>query len=165
MILEISFTAGEVSWHGPVRRFPSCPEEVEEFVGEALRCSADRQAWFTYSHPEATRPHACLRATVDRTGRYGALLWMNTGGKGGSYDWIWLSDNLDPSGDEPELIADDHTGAVYDRSSVLPLSQIAGVVYRFCLDGTGERPDGIGWVTGEYNGYRNDTGKGGLIED
>ncbi|MFD8483910.1 Imm1 family immunity protein [Kitasatospora sp. NPDC059673] len=165
MILKVSFIAQEASRQERVTRFPSCPEEIEEFVDEALRRSANRHAWFSYSHPDAEHSHAGLQATVDRASRYGALHWYNTDRKGGIHDWLWLSDNIDPSGDEPALISDDHTGAIYDPSSVLPLPQIAAVIHRFCLDGTGERPDGINWVTGEFNGYRHDTGKGGLIED
>ncbi|MFJ8444381.1 Imm1 family immunity protein [Kitasatospora griseola] len=161
MILMIAFFTRETGRRESMKRFPSCPEEVEEFVDEALRRSAGWHASFMYSHPEAKYPHAVLQVTIDHTGSYGALHWYNTSCKGGLYDWLWLSDNLEPTGDEPELIADDHTGAVYDPSSVLPLPQIASVIYKFCLDGTGERPGSINWVTGEFNGYRHGTRKGG----
>ncbi|GLW75441.1 hypothetical protein Kpho02_77380 [Kitasatospora phosalacinea] len=167
MIPVIAFTA----WEGPrretVRRIPSSSEEVKDFVDEALGCFTNRYpsqrqpAFFYRREPEGRFPYACLRATIDHTGSYAALLWYGTGPKDGIHDRLWLSDNLEPTGDEPELIADDHTGAVYAPSSVLPLAQIVPVIHQFCLDGTGERPAGINWVTGEFNGYRHGSRTGG----
>ncbi|WP_431676094.1 Imm1 family immunity protein [Kitasatospora sp. KL5] len=157
MILEI--------WSGGEARFPADTEDIEAMVAKALRAAAGSQAVFCFYEPGAGHHSAYLRATVDEAADYGALLWMNIGHKGGIYDWGWLSDNPHPSGTEPALVSDFCTGARYDPSSVLPISLITAAVHEYCLGGTGERPTSIDWVTGEFNGYRNDNGRGGIPED
>ncbi|MFF0388040.1 Imm1 family immunity protein [Kitasatospora sp. NPDC004615] len=157
MILEI--------WYDREARRPADAEETETMVAEALRAAAGSQAAFCFREPGAEHRSAELCVTVDEAGEYGALSWLNVGHKGGIHDWLWLSDNPHPSGAEPALVADDHTGAQFDPASVLPMPLIAAAVHEYCRGGTGERPPSVDWVTGEYNGYRNDDGKGGIPED
>ncbi|MFI6155074.1 Imm1 family immunity protein [Kitasatospora sp. NPDC051170] len=152
-------------WSKGREQLPVGERDVEAVMAEALRAAVGGQAVFSFFEPGVERRMAYLRATVGEAGDYGALLWMNTLHVGGVYDWCWLSDNPRPSGAEPALVSDNCTGAYYDPSSVLPLASITAAVREYCLGGTGERPASVDWVTGEFNGYRNDNGRGGIPGD
>ncbi|MFJ1796820.1 Imm1 family immunity protein [Kitasatospora griseola] len=161
MILEIEF-------NGENRR-PSDWIETDKLISEAIRfISPDKvtggvyiggsTAWFSTRNPQAKNPSAYLRVSANDMSGYGALIWITDGQpprKGGIYDHIWISDNPAPSNIDSWLMSDPYLPTYHDPASAVPLPQIRAAIEEFCRS-EGERPECISWVTGQYNGHRDD---------
>ncbi|MEV7783170.1 Imm1 family immunity protein [Kitasatospora sp. NPDC088351] len=162
MILHIQFDREE--------KYPSSQKEADRLISEALHVISVKEivdgeyvsggmASFCYTEPQGRFPSTYLRVSVNELSGYGALMWSVDGQaprKGGIYDYTWISDNPSPPEIDSQLVSDTYYGWCHDPASAVPLSRIRAAIEEYCRLGTGERPEGINWVTGEINGQRHD---------
>lgn len=98
-----------------------------------------------------------LVAAVNRETGHGALVWFVTPkfpGSGGIYDFAWVSDNPEPPGFDPRVVADPGASVFHEPANTLPLPRIREALEEFGRIGTGDRPESIKWVPGSLTGQR-----------
>jgi Immunity protein Imm1 len=105
---------------------------------------------------DADVPNNFLHVAVNSSTGFGALIWFVSDDhpiRGGIFDHVWVSNNLNPPNFDPRVVSD--PGArFHDPRSCLPVSGVRAAVEEFCRMGTGNRPECICWVRGYMNGYR-----------
>lgn len=169
MILNVSYGDG---W-----RFAETQSEIAGLVSEVLATLSPsvhvkgreirdfgRDAWFSCSDRRHTylteMPGNSLRVAINEQTGYGGLMWCVSGedwDEGGIYDFVWISDNLNPPNFDPQVVADPSLVSFHDPRSTLPISQVRAAIAEFCRVGTGDRPECVDWVAGQLNGQRSDT--------
>ncbi|MFJ9447185.1 Imm1 family immunity protein [Kitasatospora sp. NPDC101235] len=162
MILHLSFD-GDVM-------YPSDWEETNRLISKALHSIsvkelrdgeyvAGDQALFCYTEPTERHPSTYLFVAANELSGYGALTWCSDGRpprQGGIYEYAWISDNPSPPEIDSRLVSETYYPRFYDRASAIPLPQVRAAIEEYCRSGTGERPECIGWTTGEVSGRRYD---------
>lgn len=124
------------------------PEGVMASGDIAILCFAD-ECLRAKRPPQGNESH--LQVSMNRATGYGALMWYLPDGES-----VWISDNVNPPGFDPRVIADPGYPLFHDPASTLPLDQFRIVLEEFCYSGTGGRPTGINWISGDMCGRRDD---------
>jgi hypothetical protein len=103
-----------------------------------------------------TYPDNGIAVSVNRSTGYGALVWFVTPRfkRGGIYDSAWVSDNPEPPGFDPRVVADPSDSVFHEPANTLPLPRIKEALEEFCQIGTGDRPESIKWVQSSLIGKR-----------
>ncbi|MFJ5123151.1 Imm1 family immunity protein [Kitasatospora sp. NPDC088548] len=102
-------------------------------------------------------PNNFLHVAVNSLTGFGALIWFVSDDhpvRGGVFDHVWVSDNLNPPSFDPRVVSDPGEPRFHDPRSCLPISEVRAALEEFCRTGTGNRPECIYWVRGYMNGYR-----------
>jgi hypothetical protein len=100
-----------------------------------------------------------LVAAVNRETGYGSLVWyvLNTFPRsGGIHDYAWVSDNPEPPGFDPRVVADPDNSEFQEPRNTLPLPVIRAALEEFARTGTGDRPESIKWAPSGLTGKRLD---------
>lgn len=123
-------------------------------------------AWIFYSDRPFSddfgvrwRAESYLRAAVNRTTGYGALIWWADGTRDGRTEvdsWIWISDNPEPPAFDPRVVADPGYPLFHHPRSALPINQVRAALEEFARLGTGDRPECVSWTKGDPSGRRDD---------
>lgn len=160
----------------PALRFAESPAEMTALVKEVmdeleagegdaqaapiaqLSFASDRQR---LAENPGWRPDNILQVSFNPESGYGALIWSGAPDRPGSprdemYDYVWMSDNPHPPEFDPKVLADPGLPSYFDPRSTLKPSQIRTVLDEFCRAGTGDRPGGVDWVHGDYDGSRRE---------
>jgi len=111
------------------------------------------------------RPDNILQVSFNPVSGHGALIWSVTPARPGYPrdeidEFIWVSDNPDPPESDPAVLADPGLPSYFDRRSTLKPSRIRAVLDEFSRAGTGDRPSGVDWVHGDYDGSRVESYEG-----
>jgi len=108
--------------------------------------------------PSGTQePDHCLYVSVNRSTGYGGLIWFCTADRPEtetSPQGIWVSDNPEPSVDDPRVPADPYNGIFHDAASAIPVEQVAAALEEFFTEANGDRPSTVEWVAGDMQGRR-----------
>lgn len=119
---------------------------LEMFVGPREWKPSD--AWW---------PDHLLRAAVNVTSGYGALVWVPLGPRVNSdaiSERVWVSDPSVPPIFDPEVPTGYQGNPFHSRLSSFTLSGVMAVLTNFCDAASGRRPEGVPWVPGEMDGER-----------
>jgi hypothetical protein len=135
--------------------------DAGEFAGRHLTASL---SFIDVRNGEQDRfPFNLLLVSVNQETRFGALTWCVTdrsGKSGGIYDYVWISNNLDPPTGDPRVVVESTCQSFHSPQSCLPIAEIRASVEEFCQARTGERPESINWIKGQMNGWRVDNPAG-----
>jgi hypothetical protein len=118
-------------------------------------------AYFSFSDrrlgPADNERDNYLVAAVNRETGYGALVWFVTPKfprSGDIYDYAWVSDNPEPPGFDPRVVADPGASEFQEPRNTLPLPRIRAALAEFARTGTGDRPESITWAPSGLTGKR-----------
>ncbi|WP_285489351.1 Imm1 family immunity protein [Amycolatopsis taiwanensis] len=127
------------------------PGEIANFSFAEGRHSIGTYDWW---------PDNYLRVAVNPETGYGALIWYVTGDRNNVPEdlanYCWVSDNPNPPGFDPRVVADPGQPRFHDIYSVLPVAEVRAALEEFCRTGTGDRPETVRWVHGDMDGRRLD---------
>ncbi|GAA1228846.1 hypothetical protein GCM10009665_19090 [Kitasatospora nipponensis] len=155
-------------------RHGETPEEKSRLISEVFGILEEKGsggpdwrpgeiAWFSFSeqpYGADSWPDNCLAVSVNASSGYGGLVWFFNGGKsgrkGGVYDRTWVSDNPAPPDFDPRVVSDPGHPLFHDPASTLPVAQVRRAVEEYGHNGTGDRPECIGWIGGGMSGQRDD---------
>jgi hypothetical protein len=135
MVLQQSATALQVSFSFADRRH-----------------TVDTRGWWPDNH---------LQVGVNPATGYGGLVWYVSPDRAErlgdeELQYAWVTDNPNPPEDDPLVVSDPCVPMCFDRRSTLPIEDIRAALEEFCRTGTGDRPESVGWVHGDINGYRRE---------
>ena len=106
-------------------------------------------------HTGVSGPDNVLRLALNCDTGFGGFVWLveeDLPRRGGVYDSVWVSDNLEPPVVEPWVASDPWAPVYLAKRSVLPIPEIIATLQEYCRVGTGDRPECIEWARGNMNG-------------
>ncbi|MFJ8164135.1 Imm1 family immunity protein [Streptomyces sp. NPDC096136] len=141
---------------------PEALEAVNRALTERISSHGCDTASFLYrEEANLSRTEASLTVSVNHENGYGGLAWFADGNtakrlmetRGEEFaDSIWVSMNPTPPEFDPEILSDPWVPTYIHRTSALPIPMLRAALEEFCKAGTGDRPECVNWVEGNFNG-------------
>ncbi|MER8000336.1 Imm1 family immunity protein [Streptomyces sp. NPDC095613] len=101
-----------------------------------------------------------LQVSINPITRYGALRWLVLEGSEVRVDpdimrSVWISENLEPSVSDQNVVADLGDGRLFEPCNTLPISDIRAAVEEFCELRNGRRPAAVCWDRGGSDAHHS----------
>ncbi|MER6523108.1 Imm1 family immunity protein [Streptomyces sp. NPDC001553] len=106
---------------------------------------------------ETVWPDNVLRVGINSRTGYGGFIWYVTVSRWEAAiekppSGYWVSENPSPPNFDPAVTADPGFPINFAPRSTVPLQQVRSTLEEFCFTGTGDRPEGIAWISSDGNG-------------